>query len=144
MSTLPLIASLGAGRMGRGIAHAFAYAGYEVALIDLKARSAIDAARVAQDARTEIDASLTSLAALGVFDDALRPAMLERVTFVQRDDAPAVLARTDFAFEGVPETLEAKRAAFSFACTHLRPDAIVSSTTSTMLVTMLAEHVTHP
>ena len=31
----PLIASVGAGRMGRGIAHAFAYAGHEVHLLDI-------------------------------------------------------------------------------------------------------------
>ncbi len=37
--TLPVIASLGAGRMGRGIAHAFAYAGHEVLLVDLKDRA---------------------------------------------------------------------------------------------------------
>ena len=33
---LPRIAAIGAGRMGRGIAHVFAYAGFEVDLIDLK------------------------------------------------------------------------------------------------------------
>ena len=30
------IVSLGAGRMGRGIAHVFAYAGYEVGIVDFK------------------------------------------------------------------------------------------------------------
>ena len=36
----PTIACLGAGRMGRGIAVAFAYAGHTVTMIDVKARSA--------------------------------------------------------------------------------------------------------
>src|SRR4030081_2537289 len=36
----PAIACLGAGRMGRGIAVAFAYAGHAVTMIDVKARSA--------------------------------------------------------------------------------------------------------
>ncbi|MEO7404049.1 MAG: 3-hydroxyacyl-CoA dehydrogenase NAD-binding domain-containing protein, partial [Burkholderiales bacterium] len=53
-------------------------------------------------------------------------------------------ARTDVAFEGVPETLDAKREAFAFASKHLPHDAILSSTTSTMLVTTLAELVTRP
>ena len=35
----PRIACLGAGRMGRGIAVAFAYAGHDVTLIDVKPRS---------------------------------------------------------------------------------------------------------
>jgi 3-hydroxyacyl-CoA dehydrogenase len=35
----PAIACLGAGRMGRGIAVAFAYAGHAVTMIDVKARS---------------------------------------------------------------------------------------------------------
>ena len=34
----PKIACLGAGRMGRGIAVAFAYAGHAVTMIDVKAR----------------------------------------------------------------------------------------------------------
>ena len=39
-ATRPVIACLGAGRMGRGIAVAFAYAGHAVTMIDVKARSA--------------------------------------------------------------------------------------------------------
>jgi 3-hydroxybutyryl-CoA dehydrogenase len=35
----PAIACLGAGRMGRGIAVAFAYAGHAVTMIDIKART---------------------------------------------------------------------------------------------------------
>ena len=34
------IVSLGAGRMGRGIAHVFAYAGYDVKIVDFKERPA--------------------------------------------------------------------------------------------------------
>ena len=37
------IAAVGAGRMGRGIAHMFSYAGYPVTLLDVKDR---DEARV--------------------------------------------------------------------------------------------------
>ena len=33
------VAAIGAGRMGRGIAHVFAFAGYHVTLADLKPRS---------------------------------------------------------------------------------------------------------
>ena len=39
-ATFPLVACLGAGRMGRGIAVAFAYAGHHVRLVDVKRRTA--------------------------------------------------------------------------------------------------------
>jgi len=141
--TLPVVASLGAGRMGRGIAHAFAYAGHEVLLVDLKDRPAEATRALARDAIAEVDSSLAMLASLGAFDDAARPGILARIGFVSRADAPAALARAEIAFEGVPEVLDAKREAFEWACRHLRPEAIVASTTSTMLSTQLAVFVTH-
>ena len=73
-----------------------------------------------------------------------RPGILARIRIVPRGEAPAALARADVVFEGVPEVLDAKRAAFEWACGHLRADAIVASTTSTMLSTQLAGFVTHP
>ena len=42
------------------------------------------------------------------------------------------------------ETLEAKRDAFARACAHLRPEAIIASTTSSMLADALAALVTRP
>lgn len=139
-----VVGALGAGRMGRGIAHAFAYAGHEVWLIDTKPRGLGAAGALEADARREIEGSLRTLAELGVFDAALIPGMLARVQFAARDAAPAVLGRVDVLFEGVPEKLEAKREAYAFACQHLRPAALLASTTSTMLSTELAGLVTHP
>ncbi len=55
-----------------------------------------------------------------------------------------MLAQVDVLFEGVPEKLDAKREAFAFACQHLRAEALLASTTSTMLSTELAGLVTHP
>ena len=144
MSRLPLIGSLGAGRMGRGIAHAFAYAGHEVLLIDGKPRDAQATTRLKDSALAEIHASLAALAEAGAFDVRKIEPMLARVRFVPFEEAPAVLANVDVLFEGVPEVLEAKRAAFAFAGKHLRADAIVASTTSTMLSTELATLVTRP
>jgi 3-hydroxybutyryl-CoA dehydrogenase len=144
MATPPVIAALGAGRMGRGIAHAFAYAGHEVRLIDLKERNAADAARVGREAIAEVDASLRSLADLGTFDADRIPAILARIRFVPLAEAPAALADAEVAFEGVPEVLADKAKALGYACAHLPPDAIVASTTSTFLVTTVADFVTRP
>ncbi|MCC6211838.1 MAG: 3-hydroxybutyryl-CoA dehydrogenase [Burkholderiales bacterium] len=130
--------------MGRGIAHAFAFAGHEVLLIDAKERPAADAAALREQAFGEIRGSLAALAEAGAFDAALVESILSRVRFAPREEAPAALARADVLFEGVPEMLEAKRAAFAFAAPHLRAEAIVASTTSTMLSTELAAQVARP
>ena len=54
------------------------------------------------------------------------------------------MAGADVIFEGVTETLEAKRDAFARACAHAREDAIIASTTSSMLADTLAALVTRP
>ncbi len=144
MSTLPIIGSLGAGRMGRGIAHAFAFAGHEVVLIDGKPRDAGASSKLEAEARAEIRASLTALAELGAFQSKEIEGMLARIRFAAYTDAPRALCEVDVLFEGVPEVLEAKRAAFALAGQHLRADAIVASTTSTMLSTELAGLVARP
>ena len=51
----------------------------------------------------------------------------------------------DVVFEGVPEVLDGQaRRRSQFACAHLPADAIVASTTSTIMATQLAELVPHP
>lgn len=144
MARPAVIALLGAGRMGRGIAHAFAYAGHEVLLVDIKARPEADARKLEAVALAEIGASLSALSALGAFDDARRAEILSRIRFVRREQAAAALPEASIVFEGVPEVLEAKREAFEFACPLLSPDAILASTTSTFLSSALAAFVSSP
>jgi 3-hydroxybutyryl-CoA dehydrogenase len=144
VSALALIGTLGAGRMGRGIAHAFAYAGHEVVLIDAKARTAAESDARRDQAYGEIRASLAALAEAGGFDAREIVPILARVRFAAREHAAQALAGVDVLFEAVPEVLEAKRAAFAFAGAHLRGEAIVASTTSTMLSTQLAALVPRP
>jgi len=138
------IVALGAGRMGRGIGHVFAYAGYRVDIVDFKARAAADSARLRDAALAEIGANLALLAGLGVLDNAQRQAILGRIRVLPLEEAPAALAAADAIFEGVTETMEAKRDAFARACAHARPDALIASTTSSMLADALAALVTHP
>src|SRR5690349_19037234 len=106
------VAALGAGRMGRGIGHVFAYAGFEVDVIDFRPRA--DFSRLAADAMAEIRGNLRLLADLGLVTDVERIA--RRVRLVANEDAPAALAAADILFEGVTETEEAKRDAFTRAC----------------------------
>ena len=142
--TAPRFAAVGAGRMGRGIAIAFAYAGHAIALVDLRSRSDEGWHQLQAEARAEIDASLRGLAQLGVMDEARVPAIASRVRIVRADAAAAALGQVELVFEGVPETLEAKREAFAQINRYCRDDAILTSTTSSILVTQIAAFVHKP
>jgi 3-hydroxybutyryl-CoA dehydrogenase len=136
--------AVGAGRMGRGIAIAFAYAGHRIALVDLRERTPEAWRTLADEARAEIRASLDGLAGLGALPVEQVDAIAARVELVDARGAPAALAAAELVFEGVPETLEAKREAFAQIGRHCRADAILTSTTSSILVTQLAEFVARP
>ncbi len=138
------IVALGAGRMGRGIGHVFAYAGYRVDIVDFKPRPAEVGARRRAAALEEIGANLALLAGCGLLDEAACSAILARIRVLPLEEAPAALAQADAIFEGVTETMDAKRDAFARACAHARPDALIASTTSSLLADALAALVTHP
>lgn len=139
-----IIASVGAGRMGRGIAHAFAYAGHAVRLVDIKPRSEVDFSRLKTEAMSEIRASLSFLADASVFPADAIEAILSRITVVAAAEAGAALADAQVVFEGVPETQAAKREALAFIDRHADLKAIVASTTSTFLSTLLAGMTARP
>jgi 3-hydroxybutyryl-CoA dehydrogenase len=137
-------AAVGAGRMGRGIAIAFAYAGHRVALVDLRRRSPEAWQRLCDEAGAEIQASLGALAQLGAIEPEQVEAIAARVQLVDVDGAPAALAQAELVFEAVPETMAAKRDAFEQINRHCADEAILTSTTSSILVTQLAQLVHRP
>ncbi len=139
-----MIACLGAGRMGRGMAVAFAYAGHETVLVDLKPRTAQAFAAVQADAVAEIGTTLRSLAAIGLFDAASVPLLAARVRVVPAADAATVLPGADVIFEGVPEIVALKRSVLAEASRLAGPLPIIASTTSTILVNDLADAVEQP
>jgi 3-hydroxybutyryl-CoA dehydrogenase len=110
----------------------------------LRVRSEEAWQKLRAEARAEIEASLAGLAQLGVIDAAQVPAIAERVELVPAADAPRALAGAELIFEGVPETLDAKREAFEQLNHHCRDDAILTSTTSSILVTQIAALVKRP
>jgi 3-hydroxybutyryl-CoA dehydrogenase len=144
LDPLPRFAAVGAGRMGRGIAIAFAYAGHRISLIDLRQRTDEDWLTLKAQAMAEIEGSLSGLSQLGVIDAAQIPAMAARVDVVRAHAAPAALSAAELVFEGVPETLTAKREAFEHINRHCTDTAIITSTTSSILVTDLAPLVHLP
>jgi 3-hydroxybutyryl-CoA dehydrogenase len=138
------IALIGAGRMGRGLAAVFAYAGHDVALVDLKPRDGDGVRRLAEEARGEVAGTLAMLARLGLFAEKDAAAIAGRVRFVPEAEAGAVLPDAHFIFEGVPEVVEQKRAALARASRLAGPAPIMASTTSTILVDDLADAIEHP
>jgi 3-hydroxybutyryl-CoA dehydrogenase len=141
MNDKPVIAAVGAGRMGVGLAHVFAYAGHEVRLLDVKERDADGFASLQARARSDIARTIGLMATLGRIDATDTDAILDRVTIYPLDRAAEALSDVPLIFEGVPEVLEAKERAFAITCKHASTDAIIASTTSTMMVDELAAFV---
>jgi 3-hydroxybutyryl-CoA dehydrogenase len=144
MTSRPVIACLGAGRMGRGIAVAFAYAGHDVVLIDVKARSPEQFATLKAEALGEVSKTLASLARFGLLDNKDAEAVVIRVAVVPAQEIAGALAGAGMVFEGVPEVVDLKREVLASASKHIGPGIIIASTTSTILVDDLAGAVTHP
>jgi len=144
MAQKEIIACVGAGRMGRGMAVAFAYAGHSVRLIDAKPRDADAASALADAALSEIRDTLGMMARLGLLAEAEIDTMLARVEMLGETRLAEGLAGADVIFEGVPETMEAKRDAFARISAHAAPDAVIASTTSTILSDDLQPMVTPP
>ena len=81
------VASLGAGRMGRGVAVVFAYAGHDVAVVDFKERPQADFDRIAHDAAAEIEGIFHTLARIGLMDDSDAGVLMQRVRIVPAHNA---------------------------------------------------------
>ena len=115
------VAVVGAGRMGRGIALAFAYAGYDIDMLDLKVRTEEEWDRLSTDAREDMASSLAMLAELGAIPEDAVARLLGRIHLFAEGASNARLAEADVIFEGVTETLVAKKQVFARICASCRP-----------------------
>src|SRR6478672_10137820 len=122
MTSRASIACLGAGRMGRGIAVAFAYAGHTVTMIDIKARSAEEFVKLEADALGEVRKTFASLSNLGLLTEADIGPLVARVSVVPASQSGAVLSGAGLVFEGVPEVVELKREVLGTASKQVAPD----------------------
>jgi 3-hydroxyacyl-CoA dehydrogenase len=116
------VAIVGSGLIGRAWAIVFAGGGCEVALYDA-------VAGVADKARALVAEGLGELAAHGLVADATAAAAGVRVA-ASLDDA---LDGATFVQESTPETVEAKREIFAELDRLAAPDAILASSTSTIV-----------
>ena len=129
-----IVAVLGAGTMGSGIAHVFARAGYSVILRDIE-KNVLD--RAVATISTNLDREIKA----GKVAAADKPAILARIDTVTD---MAAIARADFVIEAVPERLDLKRDVLAEAGRRLRPAVILATNTSSISVTTLAEAAGRP
>lgn len=125
---------IGSGQMGSGIAHVAAVAGYDVLLND------ISEDRI-KSALATINGNLTRLAARKAITDETHKASLARIKPAASIDA---LADCDLVIESASEKEEVKRKIFHDLCAVLKPEAIISSNTSSISITRLAATTDRP
>ncbi len=134
MTEIKIIGVIGAGQMGNGIAHVCALGGYDVLLND------VQEARIAAG----IDTIQHNMA---------RQVAREMITQAQMDEAlprirPAPkfagFETVDLAIESATEKEEVKRKIFADLAPLIKPDAILSSNTSSISITRLAAGTKNP
>ena len=129
MPAVQTIAVIGAGIMGRGIAHASALGGYRTILEDI-----LPAAL--RKAETEIRANLDKAVELNKVTAADADAAFRRLEYAGSVEEAA--READLVIEAVPEEMESKIEIFTFLDKICRPTTILASNTSSLSVTEIA------
>lgn len=129
------VAIVGSGYMGGGIAQVLALSGLTVQIAD-----------ISEEIATKNYERLLEEAAQFVADGLFPTDAVERIRANVSPAASieAAVADADFIEEAVPEKIEIKHATLARICAAARPDAIIGSNTSTILIASLATAVTHP
>lgn len=129
MAEVRTVAVIGAGIMGRGIAHAAAIGGYRTILEDL-----LPAAL--RRAESEIRANLDRAVELGKVLALNADAAFRRVEYA--DSVEDAAREADFVIEAVPDEMESKIEIFTLLDKVCRPATILASNTSSLSVTEIA------
>ena len=129
MPPVQTIAVIGAGIMGRGIAHAAALGGYRTILEDL-----LPAAL--RKAESEIRANLDKAVELNKVTSAHADAAFRRLEYAGSVEEAA--READLVIEAVPEEMESKIEIFTLLDKICRPTTILASNTSSLSVTEIA------
>jgi 3-hydroxybutyryl-CoA dehydrogenase len=123
------IAVIGAGLMGRGIAHAAALGGYRTILEDLLPNAL-------RRAGTEIRANLDKAVELNKVTAADADAAFRRLEYAGSVEEAA--READLVIEAVPEEMESKIEIFTLLDKICRPTTILASNTSSLSMTEIA------
>ena len=125
---------VGAGQMGSGIAHVIALSGFDVALNDV-AKEKVD------EALGVIDKNLTRQVASGKISEDEKREALSRISYAE---SMSTFGDADLVIEAATEDETVKRKIFVALCPFLKPDAIVSTNTSSISITRLAAATDRP
>jgi 3-hydroxybutyryl-CoA dehydrogenase len=123
------IAVIGAGIMGRGIAHAAALGGYRTILEDLFPNAL-------RKAGTEIRVCLDRAVERGQVSAAEADAAFSRIEYAGSVDEAA--RQADLVIEAVPDEMESKLEIFMMLDKFCRPATILAANTSWLSVTAIA------
>jgi 3-hydroxybutyryl-CoA dehydrogenase len=129
------IAVIGAGTMGRGIAHAAALGGYRTILEDILPNAL-------RRAESEIRANLEKAVEIGKVSASDANAAFARLEYAGSVDEAA--RQADLVIEAVPEELESKIEIFTLLDKICRPTTVLASNTSSLSLTEIASVTYRP
>ena len=129
MTEVRTVAVIGAGVMGRGIAHAAALGGYRTILEDLLPNAL-------RKAELEIRTNLDQAVELGQVNTADADAAFSRIEYAGSVDEAA--READLVIEAVPDEMESKLEIFIMLDKFCRPATILAANTSSLSVTEIA------
>jgi 3-hydroxybutyryl-CoA dehydrogenase len=129
-----VLAVVGVGSMGAGIAQVAAQAGHQVKLFDVNQKKA-------QQAYHTIAENLNKAVTRGQIKTEQYAEILARVSVA---DSLQALAEAELVIEAILEQVEAKRALFAALETIVKKETIFASNTSSLSITALAYGLKHP
>ena len=129
-----VIAVVGAGAMGAGIAQVAAKAGHPVLLYDVGAGAA-------QKGLDKIAGGLAKLVERGRMDEAERSALLDRISIA---DKLAELEPAALVIEAIVENLEVKQQVFAELEALCDDDVVLATNTSSLSITAIAAGLSRP
>ena len=132
---MKIIAVIGAGTMGNGIAHTFAQSGFAVKLIDISEK-AID------KGMATIFANLDRMVAKGSITEEEKFKTLNNIiTYTDIEDG---VVGVDLVIEATTENVDLKLGVFKKINTICSHNTIFASNTSSISITQIADTVVHP
>lgn len=135
MPEIKTIAVIGAGIMGRGIAHVAALGGYRTILEDILPASL-------RRAESEIRGNLDKAVELGKVKKDEAEAVMDRIEFATSLEGAA--READMVIEAVPEEFDSKEEIFRLLDRICRPNTVLASNTSSLSVTEIAAVTERP
>ena len=135
MPEIRTIAVIGAGIMGRGIAHVAALGGYRTILEDILPTAL-------RRAENEIRGNLGKAVELGKVNKDDADAAIERLEFATSLEDAA--RQADMVIEAVPEEFDSKEEIFRLLDRICRPGTVLASNTSSLSVTEIAAVTERP